>query len=64
MLSSVIKLVIITVVFPIQATFIEPQDYVDAWEMLDEVVNSIVEQVGEEDQYVGDWVDMDPIQVK
>lgn len=45
MLHSVIKLVILTVVFPIQANLIEPEDYFDAWWMLDEVVNVIVEEV-------------------
>lgn len=59
MLNSVIKLVILTVVFPLQANFIQPQEYLDAWEVLDEVVSSIVEQVGEEEQYVGDYVDIE-----
>ena len=45
MLSSVIKVLVLAVVFPVQVHFIQPEDYLDAWWMLDEVVNSIVEQV-------------------
>ncbi|MDO8260084.1 MAG: hypothetical protein Q7T50_01135, partial [Candidatus Magasanikbacteria bacterium] len=59
LLQSVIKLVIITVIFPVQVNLIELGDYLDAWEKLDEVVNVIVEQAGEDEQYVGDYVDIE-----
>lgn len=44
-LNLLLKVLIISIIFPAQANLIEPQDYWDAWERLDEVVNSITEQV-------------------
>jgi len=44
MIQSILKLVILTLVFPAQATFVQPADYEDAWELLNEAVSSIVER--------------------
>jgi hypothetical protein len=50
MLSSVVKVVIICVVFPVQVNMFELGDYCDAWDRLDQVVGVVVRQVGEEKQ--------------
>ena len=38
------KVTIVMIVFPLQATFMQASDYEDSLDMLNEVVNSIVEQ--------------------
>jgi hypothetical protein len=42
-----LKVTIISVVFPLQANFSQPQNYEDAWGMLDEAVDVMVEQAEE-----------------
>jgi hypothetical protein len=58
MLNSVIKVVVGFVLLPVQVHFIEPEDYLDAWWKLDEVVDVVVEEVGRPSEEVGDWADI------
>jgi hypothetical protein len=43
-LAPLIKVTIITVLFPLQANFVQPSEYFDALDRLDEFVNVVLEQ--------------------
>jgi hypothetical protein len=59
MLSSVIKVLVLAIVFPVQVNMFDLEDYWDALDKLDQVVWVVVGEVGQEEQYSGDWVEME-----
>ena len=59
-LHSLMKVLVLAVVFPVQVNLFDLSDYWDAWERLYQVVWVVVGQAGQEDdQYSGDWVNIE-----